>query len=205
MRMKRQGKTNESAKNYAAEKFMKLSKLYVLALLIFALAGAAQTAAQKKLKPSKKKIAAPRTVYDFYQKIPANYFPFLKRLKDRRDFVEANDEKNDYLRFGANVPFPPEHAEMALLKRLNGGFYVVISYTDDENEGVGVLRFLEYENGKFTEAQGASKIDWQAARAVYRRKTGRDADANEYLFYRIEPTSKTITVRLGDTEIYRSE
>ena len=130
----------------------------------------------------------------------------MKRLKNRADFVESDDAKNDYLRFGANVPFPPEHAEMALLKRMNGDFYVVISYTDDdENEGVGVLRFLEYRNGKFTEAQGASPVDLEAARAIYRRRTGRDADVNEYLFYRIEPVSKKITVALGDVEIYQSE
>ena len=181
--------------------------ILAVAFLILTVAGAANaTFAQGKGKPVKNKNAQPRTVYDFYQKLPARYFPFLKRLKDRRDFVESNDEKNNYLRFGANVPFPPEHAEMALLKRMNGSFYIVISYTDDdENEGVGVLRFLEYQDGRFTEAQGASPIDLEKARALYRRKTGREANANEYLFYRIAPVGKTITVALGDAEIYKSE
>lgn len=186
---------------------MRSSKLFIFALLILTVAGASQmTAAQGKSRPIKKKTAAPRTAYDFYLKVPVKYFPFLSRLKDRADFVESNDEKNDYLRFGANVPFPPEHAEMALLKRMNGSFYIVISYTDDdENDGRGVLRFLEYANRKFSEANGASPVDLKNAREIYRRKTGRDADVNEYLFYRIEPVSKTITVALGKTEIYKSE
>lgn len=162
------------------------------------------TPAQSKIKKSKPR--EPRTVYDFYLKVPVKYFPFLGRLRDRADFVESNDEKNDYLRLGANVPFPPEHAEMALLKRMNGGIYIVISYADDdENDGRGVLRFLQYANGKFTEAEGASPVDLKNARKIYRRKTGRDADVNEYLFYRIEPTSKAITVALGEIDIYKSE
>lgn len=185
---------------------MKLSKLFIFAVLILTVAVAANaTLAQIKSKIVKKKTAEPRTVYDFYQKLPARYFPFLARFKDRRDFVEANDEKNEYLRFGANVSFPPEHAEMALLKRMNGSFYVVISYTDDENDGQGVLRFLEYRNGKFAAAKGASPVDLKTAREVYRRKTGKSAEVTDSLIYRIEPASKTITVEIGGVKLYESE
>lgn len=185
---------------------MKLSKLFTFALLILTFAGAAREAtAQGKGKSVNRKTAAPRTVYDFYLKVPVRYFPFLSRLKDRADFVDSNDEKNSYLRFGANVPFPPEHAEMALLKRMNGSFYIVISYTDDdESGGQGVLRFLEYANGKFSDAQGASPVDLKSAQEIYRRKTGKSAGVTESLIYRIEPVSKTITVEIGGVKIYES-
>ena len=181
----------------------------ILTILFLALAGATNsTFAQKKTtgKP-KSKTAAPRTVYDFYKILPAKYFPFLKRLKDRADFIESDDEKSGYLRFGANVPFPPEHAEMALLNRMNGDFYIVISYTDDdENNGNGVLVFLEYHRGRFTEAeQGASIVDLAEAREIYRRRTGQNADETQKLFYFIQPINKTITVKLGEIEVYKSE
>ena len=176
-------------------------------MLIFIIACSVLTATAqtRQSKITGRKIAAPRTVYDFYQKLPARYFPFLKRLKDRADFVESNDGKNEYLRFGANIPFPPEHAEMALLKRMNGSFYVVISYTDDENDGQGVLRFLEYANGRFTLAEGGSPVELKAAREIYRRKTGRAAGVYDNLFYRITPTNKTISVFIGEVKVYESE
>ena len=176
----------------------------LFAALILSLAAAPTISAQRKTAKSK----TPRTVTDFYMLLPAKYFPFVDRVKKRRDLIESENIKLGYLNFAGNRPFMPLENEMLLLRRMSGAAMLVIAYTDCSDDCQAVLRFVEYENGRWTEADAAPKFDVAQMRAIYRRKTGRDAVENPKIYYSLSPIDKSLTVNFaGQTsvEIYKLE
>ncbi len=113
---------------------------------------------------------------------------------------------NGYLSFDNNRPIQPINGEILLLKRMSGASMLVISYTDCVVDPcIESLRFVEYQNGRWTEADAAPPFDRQKAVALYRRKNGKSPDEKEYVVYNLSPTDKSISVKFGDTEIYRLE
>lgn len=192
-------------------KLMKLPKLFIFALLILTLAGAAQTTfAQGKSRPIKKKTpAAPRTMTDFYLLLPAKYFPFFDRVKNRRDLIEGENLADGYLNFMGNRVGMPLDNEMLLLKRMSGTSVMVIAYTECTAGGCdAVLRFVEYENGRWSEVDAAPPLELHAMREIYQRKTGKAAEEKPYVIYSLSPTDKSLTVKIGGettVEIYRLE
>ena len=88
---------------------------------------------------------------------------------------------------------------------------LVVAYSDCfANVCEAVLHFLEYENGRWSEAAGAPPLDPVAMREIYRRKTGQAAsEDNLNVIYSLSPIDKSITVKIngkaGDIEIYKLE
>lgn len=190
---------------------MKTSKLFIFAFLILMLAGATQTMfAQGKGKPAKKRTpAAPRTITDFYKILPAKYFPFFALVKNRLDLIEGGSDKMGYLNFMGNRAGMPLDNEMLLLKRMSGASVLVIAYTEC---GIGdceaVLRFVEYDNGRWSRIDAAPPLELAAMREIYRRKTGKAAEEKPYVIYSLSPTDKSLTIKFGgetEVEIYKFE
>ena len=177
--------------------------------LICGLTGCVSTAIAQKSKSKivKNKIAAPRTVTDFYLRLPAKYFPFFDRVKNRRDLIEGENLADGYLNFMGNRVGMPLHNEMLLLKKMSGVPMLVIAYSKCLAGGCeAVLHFLEYENGRWSEADAAPPFELAAMREIYRRQTGKEADEKPYIIYSLSPTDKSLTVIFGgeqEVEIYK--
>ncbi len=183
----------------------RLSIITFFAFLVLTFAGA--TSAQVKGKKPKSKPAAPRTVKDFYKILPVKYFSYIEyEPKNRASLMGSHSTANGYLSFDNNRPIQPVNAQILLLKRMSGVSMLVISYTDcDADPCRDSLRFVEYENGRFREADAAPPFDRQKAIEIYRRKTGKSPDDKAYLVYDLSPTDKSISVKFGDAEIYKLE
>lgn len=183
----------------------RLSIITFFAFLILTFAGA--TSAQVKGKKPKSKLTAPRTVEDFYKILPVKYFPYLEyEPKNRASLMGSYSTANGYLSFDNNRPIQPINGQILLLKRMSGVSMLVISYTDCVTEPcTESLRFVEYENGRWTEADAAPPFDRQKVVEIYRRKTGKSPDDNAYVVYDLSPTDKSISVKFGDAEIYKLE
>jgi hypothetical protein len=177
-------------------------KFCAVLALIFAVALIA--AAQGK---QKNKTSAPQTVTDFYLLLPAKYFPFFDRVKNRRDLIESENIETGYLNFVGNRAAMPLDNEMLLLKRTSGTSILAIAYTDCfAGNCEAVLRFAEYENGRWSEVDAAPKFDPSAIREIYRRKTGQTAKEKPYILYSLSPTDKSLTVKISgerEVEIYK--
>ena len=192
---------------------MRLSKLFIFALLILTLASAAQTsfAQGKSESPRKKLPAVPRTVTDFYLLLPAKYFPFFDRVKNRLDLIEGGSDKMGYLHFMGNRVGMPLDNEMLLLKQMSGASVLVVAYTDCFGVVDGcdtVLHFLEYENKRWSEVDAAPQFDLAQMREIYQRKTGRAAEEKPHIIYSLSPTDKSLTVKFGgetEVQIYKLE
>lgn len=191
---------------------MRLSKLFIFALLILTLAGAQMMFAQSKGKPIKKKTTtAPRTVTDFYLLLPAKYFPFFDRVKNRLDLIEGGSDKMGYLHFMGNRVGMPLDNEMLLLKQMSGASVLVVAYTDCFGVVDGcdaVLHFLEYENKRWSEVDAAPPFNLAQMREIYQRKTGRAAEEKPHIIYSLSPTDKSLTVKFGgetEVQIYKLE
>ena len=104
----------------------RLQLIAIFAALILSLAAAQTISAQRKTAKPK----TPRTVTDFYMLLPSKYFPFVERVKSRRDLIEGENIKQGYLNFVGNRPFMPLENEMLLLKRMSGVSMLAIAYTD---------------------------------------------------------------------------
>lgn len=171
-------------------------------------AGAAQTTfAQGKGKPVKKKSSEPRTVIDFYMRLPVKYFPYIEyEPKNRASLMGSNSESKALLSFDNNRPIQPANGQILLLKRMSGVTMLAISYTDcDSDPCKDSLRFVEYENGRWTEVDAAPpKLERGKMVEIYRRKTGKNPDDKAFVVYDIFD-DKSIVVRMRDTEIYKLE
>ena len=182
---------------------------FALIFCVFSAFGTSAIFAQGKVKTGKKKIAAPRTVTDFYLLLPAQYFPFFDRVKNRRDLIEGENSADGYLNFVGNRAGMPLANEMLLLKRMSGAPMLVIAYTDClAGDCEALLRFVEYENGRWSQIDAAPKFDLAQMREIYRRKTGKAAEEKPYIIYSLSPTDKSLTVKFGgetDVEIYKLE
>ncbi len=71
----------------------RLPLISIFALLILTFTGAAF--AQVKGKNPKSKSAAPRTVKDFYMRLPVKYFPYLesKHTTVKKSLLKSNHDK----------------------------------------------------------------------------------------------------------------
>ena len=183
--------------------------IFAVVFLILTLVGAQMIRAQVKGKPLKKKTVAPRTVTDFYMRLPAKYFPFFDRVKNRRDLIEGENLADGYIHFVGNRVGMPLHNEMLLLKKMSGVPMLVVTYTECyAGDCEAVLHFLEYENGRWSKTDAAPPLEIEAMREIYRRKTGRAAKEKPYVIYSLSPTDKSLTVKIGgeqDVEIYKLE
>lgn len=172
---------------------MKMKKilLFILMMPIFSLAVFAQ----------------PKTVTDFYLAMPNDVYSTTaegKKItnkaeleKFRRSLIKIKDTKNSYLRIeGAWEGW----AEIALLKRSNGGYVIAQAESGCGPACEGFVKFWDYKNGKWTEI---TKQIWtevsikDAAKAFDSRKpeSAESADENGFSFYYLLPRyGKTLKV-----------
>jgi len=177
----------------------------VVALSFVSTISVTHTFGQKPRGPKMVKAAAPRTVEDFYKILPAKFYPYLEeqsQIKDRTDLIGTYSVAKGYLSFDNNRPSQPHNGQILLLRRMSGVSMLVLSYTDCCTD---FLRFVEYENGRWSEADAAPPFDRQKAVEIYRLKTGKTPDDRARVVYELSPTDKSISVKMADTDIYRLE
>jgi hypothetical protein len=193
--------------------FRKFLFLTLAACFGFSVCHLTVLAQPRKPKTVKTKTVAPRTVTDFYMRLPAKYFPYVEDVKNRRDLIEGENLEDGYLSFMGNRAFMPPHAEMLLLSKM-GNLPIpllVVSYTDCNFDSCkAVLHLLEYHNGRWSEFDGTPPFEIKEMREIYRRKTGRDAGAKPYITYELNSSNKHLTVKMkgddgADMNIYELE
>lgn len=191
-----------------ADKFIFPRRIAFFAFVLFVLSafGASAIFAQGKGKTARKKSVEPRTVVDFYLRLPVKYFPYIEyEPKNRASLMGSHSASKALLSFDNNRPIQPVNAQILLLKRMSGVSMLAISYTDcDSDPCKDSLRFVEYEKGRWTEVDAAPPLERGKIVEIYRRKTGKNPGQKAFVIYDVWD-DKSIIVRMGDTEIYKLE
>lgn len=176
-----------------------MKKFLILAAMMWALAitFAAPASAQNK----QNKTTAPRTVTEFYLKLPAKHLQILEAIPNRRSLIKTEDTANGYLRL---EPKDRESwGEIALFKRANGSYIVAVTEYNCAPVCDGNLTFLDYKNGKWKELELLPRYTTGDLRTAFHGATGRqpnEDELNEQVF-ELPRKGREITLKIGGVPV----
>lgn len=174
-----------------------MKNLKIIYAAILMLCAAVLMAAQSK---------QPRTVEDFYLALPAKYIQPLAKVKDRKKLIKTSDAANGYLYLSGETAMPEWEgwAEIALFKKTNGEYLVGVVDGDCATMCYSGVKFLEYKNGKWTEATSkvlpeiTDKMNLDRYRQIFPNSTDYDAQNPPFINYQLP--QKGTTVKLNANE-----
>ncbi|MEP6903867.1 MAG: hypothetical protein ABJA66_19245 [Actinomycetota bacterium] len=176
-----------------------MKKFLILTAMIWATAFnfAAPLQAQNK----QTKTTAPRTVTEFYLKLPAKYLKILEAISNRRNLIKTEDTANGYLRLESKDR--EGWGEVALFKRVNGSYIVAVTEYSCAPVCDGNLTFLDYKNGKWKELELLPRYTVGDLRTAFHGATGRqpsEDEMNEQVF-ELPRKGKEITLKIGGVPV----
>jgi hypothetical protein len=172
---------------------MKHTIYVLLAIFCFALTAAAQS-------------GAPKTVEDFYMLLPAKYIQPLAAVKDRRKLVKTRDIANGYLYLSGESSMPDWEgwAEVALFKKTNGDYLIGVVDGSCATFCYSGVEFLEYKNGKWTEATAkvlpeiTDKMTLDRYKEIFPDSTEYDARNPPHTNYELPQKGTTVKVNANE-------
>jgi len=178
-----------------------MKRFSILTATVLALAINFAALAQAQSKKTNAKSTAPRTVTDFYLKLPAKYLQISDAIPNRRSLIKTEDIANGYLRLGSNDW--EGWGEVALFKRANRSYIVAVTEYSCGPECDGTLTFLDYKNGKWKEVELLPRYTVGDLRTAFHGATERqpnEEETNEQVF-ELPRKGKEITLKLGDAPV----
>lgn len=174
---------------------MKLSKIFLTLGLIFAGFICFQTVSAQATNN-------PQTITDYYLLLPNENLPILESVRSRRSIIKTEDTKNGFLRLeGAWEGW----AEIALFRKTNKEAVVAVNAVECGPACDGVVQFLTYKNGKWTDAtaQMMPELSDEDIIAAYLRINTKDDDAHTLedmpsTYWVLPQKGTTIKLVLGD-------
>ncbi|MGI8639698.1 MAG: hypothetical protein ACR2MG_07065 [Pyrinomonadaceae bacterium] len=175
------------------KKFLILTAMMWATAIIFA----APVAAQNK----QTKTNAPKTVTEFYLKLPAKYLQILEAIPNRRSLIKTEDTANGYLRLESKDW--EGWGEVALFKRANGSYVVAVTEYSCAPVCDGNLTFLDYKNGKWKEIELLPRYTVGDLRTAFHGATGRQPDEDEMneQVFELPRKGKEITLKIGGVPV----
>ncbi len=147
------------------------------------------------------KTNAPKTVTEFYLKMPAKYLQILKAIPNRRALIKTEDTANGYLRLESKDW--EGWGEVALFKRANGSHIVAVTEYSCGPVCDGNLTLLDYKNGKWKEVELLPRYSVGDLRTAFHGATNRqpsEDEMNEQVF-ELPRKGKEITLKIGDVPV----
>jgi hypothetical protein len=176
-----------------------MKKFLILTAMMWATAinFAAPASAQNK----QNKTAAPRTVTDFYLKLPTKHLKILETISNRRGLIKTEDTANGYLRLESKDW--EGWGEVALFKRANGSYIVAVTEYSCAPVCDGNLTFLDYKKGKWKELELLPRYTVGDLRTAFHGATGRSPDEDEMneQVFELPRKGKEITLKIGGVPV----
>lgn len=178
-----------------------MKKIYILTAIMLALAFNFAAPASAQNKKTNQKSTAPKTVTDFYMKLPAKYLQILEAIPNRRSLIKTEDVANGYLRLESKDW--EGWGEVALFKRANGRYIVAVTEYSCGPECDGNLTFLDYKNGKWTRVEMLPRYSVGDLRTAFHGATERSPDEDEMneQVFELPRKGKEITLKLGGVPV----
>jgi hypothetical protein len=178
-----------------------MKRFFILTATVLALAINFAATAPGQNKKNGAKADAPRTVTDFYLKLPAKYLQILAAIPNRRSLIKTEDVQNGYLKLGSNEW--EGWGEVALFKRRDGSRVVALTEYDCGPECDGNLTFLDYRNGKWKEVELLPRYSVGDLRSGFHGATARQPDDDEMneQSFELPRKGREITLKLGGVPV----
>ncbi len=176
-----------------------MKRFFTLTVMALAINFAAPAQAQSKKTNAKSN--APRTVTEFYLKLPAKYLQILEAIPNRRSLIKTEDVANGYLRLESKDW--EGWGEVALFKRANGSYIVAVTEYSCGPECDGNLTFLDYKNGKWKEVELLPRYTVGDLRTAFhgaKERQPNEDEMNEQVF-ELPRKGKEITLKLGGVPV----
>lgn len=178
---------------------MKKSAKKFLAVIVFAAAlGFVVPANAQKSKAAP---LPPRTVTEFYLRLPAKYLPILSSIPNRQSLIKIEDTANGYLRLESNQW--EGWGEAALFRRKNGTYILAMTQYECSPVCDGQMTFLDYKNGQWQELDALPRYTVGDLQTAFHGATGRQPSEDEFSeqVFELPRRGKEITLKIGGVPV----